>query len=93
MEVAECDENLKSKEAILKMNIDSDDSFIQRAGHIKETNHKKLPGSHYCETTGESAPKGTCFDCFIHYNLIYFIMLYLYCFPSVMEHELITLYN
>ena len=43
MEVAECDENLKFKEAISKMNIDSDDSFIQRAGHIKETNHKKLP--------------------------------------------------
>ena len=25
------------------MNHDSDDSFIQHAGHIKETNHKKLP--------------------------------------------------
>ena len=43
LKVAECDENLKFKEAISKMNIDSDDSFIQRAGHIKEINHKKLP--------------------------------------------------
>ena len=41
LEVA--DENLKFKEVTSKMNYDSDNSFIQHAGHIKETNHKKLP--------------------------------------------------
>ena len=41
LEVA--DENLKFKEVTSKMNYDSNDSFIQRAGHIKETNRKKLP--------------------------------------------------
>ena len=41
LEVA--DENLKFREATSKMNYDSNDSFIQRAGHIKETNRKKFP--------------------------------------------------
>ena len=41
LEVA--DENLKFKEVTSKMNYDSDNSFIQCARHIKETNHKKLP--------------------------------------------------
>ena len=89
LEVA--DENLKFKEVTSKMNYDSDNSFIQCARHIKETNHKKLPMRQAAITARQQVNqllKENALTVLFTITIFYYA-IFIFCLPSVMEHELI----